>query len=39
LEILKNVATTVKNAKVEQLLDKVGEQKKEIKKEADNKPV
>jgi len=38
-EILNHAATVVANAKVEQLLEKVEEHKKEIKKEADDKPV
>jgi hypothetical protein len=39
LEILNHAATVVANAKVEQLLEKVDEHKKEIKKEAEDKPV
>ncbi len=39
MEILNNVASTMTNAKVEQFLQKVDDQKKEIKKEADDKPV
>ena len=39
LEILNHAATVVVNAKVEQLLEKIDEHKKEIKKVADDKPV
>jgi hypothetical protein len=39
LEILNHASTVVANAKVEQLLKKVDEHKKEIKKEADDNPV
>jgi len=39
LEILNNVASSVTNAKVEQLLQKVDDYKKEIKNSADDKPV
>jgi hypothetical protein len=39
LEILNHAEIVVANAKVEQLLEKVDEHKKEIKKEAEDKPV